>query len=66
VSAAKAAHAIAAERYSAGGVSQLVLLEAERQHLSASLDTTRAIADRYIDVAALFQALGGGWWTQQP
>jgi NodT family efflux transporter outer membrane factor (OMF) lipoprotein len=61
---AKTAHEITAKRYEAGGVSLLELQEAERRRLSALLDETRAIADRYADSAALFQALGGGWWTQ--
>jgi hypothetical protein len=26
----------------------------------------RARANRYGDVAALFQALGGGWWNEAP
>jgi outer membrane protein TolC len=42
------------------------VLEVQRQQLSASLEQTRAIADRYADSAALFQALGGGWWTATP
>jgi NodT family efflux transporter outer membrane factor (OMF) lipoprotein len=54
---------IAQKRYTAGGVSLRVLLNAERQQLIASLDETRAIRDRFADSAALFQALGGGWWT---
>jgi outer membrane protein TolC len=26
----------------------------------------QARASRYADTAALFQALGGGWWTVEP
>jgi outer membrane protein TolC len=44
-------------------VSQLALLDAQRKQLSASLDEITAVAERYADSAALFQALGGGWWT---
>ncbi len=60
---AKNAYDITSQRYDAGGVSLLTLLDAERQLHSANLDQTRAIADRYADSAALFQALGGGWWV---
>jgi outer membrane protein TolC len=61
---AKTAYDITSVQYQAGGVSLLTLLDAERQHLSASLEETRAISERYADSAALFQALGGGWWNQ--
>jgi NodT family efflux transporter outer membrane factor (OMF) lipoprotein len=56
---------IAAERYKAGGLSQLALLDATRQYHRALLDQTQAVADRYADSAALLQALGGGWWKEQ-
>jgi outer membrane protein TolC len=62
-SSAKTVYDVTSQRHEAGGVSLLALLEAERAYLTASLDQTRAIADRYTDSAALFQALGGGWWT---
>jgi outer membrane protein TolC len=62
-SSAKTVYDVTSQRYEAGGVSLLALLESEREYLTASLDQTRAIADRYADSAALFQALGGGWWT---
>jgi NodT family efflux transporter outer membrane factor (OMF) lipoprotein len=60
------AYEITSRRYEVGGVSLLTLLEAQRKQLSASLDEVTAIADRYADSAALFQALGGGWWSAQP
>jgi NodT family efflux transporter outer membrane factor (OMF) lipoprotein len=55
---------IAAARYRAGGVSHDDVLEAERRFQSALLERTRAVADRHADSAALFQALGGGWWRE--
>jgi NodT family efflux transporter outer membrane factor (OMF) lipoprotein len=64
--AAKTSYEISSKRYEAGGVSLLDLLDAERQLHAASLDRTRAVADRYSDSAALFQALGGGWWSAPP
>jgi NodT family efflux transporter outer membrane factor (OMF) lipoprotein len=59
---AKTTYDVTSKRYEAGGVSLLALLDAQREYLAASLEQTRATADRYSDSAALFQALGGGWW----
>jgi NodT family efflux transporter outer membrane factor (OMF) lipoprotein len=60
---ADASYRIAQGRYQAGGISELVLLEAERQRLQAELDRATAMAARFSDSATLFQALGGGWWN---
>jgi NodT family efflux transporter outer membrane factor (OMF) lipoprotein len=62
---ARSYHDIIAARYNAGGVSFLALLDAQRKLRGARIDQTQAIADRYADSAALLQALGGGWWTEQ-
>jgi len=53
-------------QYQLGAVSYLVLLDAERTYLQARLNLVQAQAARYADTAALFQALGGGWWNRQP
>ena len=58
---ADASFDIAAERYEAGGISQLALLDAQRLKLQATLDRSRAQADRDSDSVALLQSLGGGW-----
>lgn len=58
-----AAYAITVERYKLGGVSQLDVLDAERQRLQVALDRSQAAANRLADTAALLQALGGGWWA---
>ena len=62
---ADASYRIAQGRYQAGGISELVLLEAERQRLQTELDRTSAAGARYADSATLFQALGGGWWNTE-
>jgi len=62
VSEAEKAYAITLERFQLGGVSQLDVLDAERQRLQAALERSRAAAARLADTAALFQAMGGGWW----
>jgi len=57
---------IAQGRSQAGGISELALLEAERQQLQTELDRTAAAAARFADSATLFEALGGGWWNAAP
>jgi NodT family efflux transporter outer membrane factor (OMF) lipoprotein len=57
---------IAQGRYRAGGISELALLEAERQQLQTELDRTAATTSRFADSATLFEALGGGWWNGAP
>jgi NodT family efflux transporter outer membrane factor (OMF) lipoprotein len=49
---------VARRRYEAGGLSQVDLLDVQRQELQTALDRTRAQAQRLSDTAALFQALG--------
>ncbi|WP_175803327.1 efflux transporter outer membrane subunit [Burkholderia ambifaria] len=58
---AAASRAIAGDRYAAGGISLIDLLDAQRQVLQTTLERTRAQADRLADTAALFQALAGNW-----
>jgi len=62
---AQRVHDVAAARYQAGGISQLALLDAQRQLHNATIERTQAVADRYADSAALLQALGGGWWKDE-
>ncbi|SOY54512.1 efflux transporter outer membrane subunit [Cupriavidus taiwanensis] len=56
--------AVVSEQYRLGGVSQLALLDAERQSRQAALELAQARADRLADSAALLQAMGGGWWEE--
>jgi len=56
---------ITAARYKSGAVSYYAFTEAQRRLHQALLERTQAAADRYADSAALFQALGGGWWRDQ-
>ena len=60
---AAAAFELARQRYQAGGISRLALLDAQGQQLDTALDRTESAANRMRDTAALFQALGGGWWN---
>ena len=47
-----------------GYASYLALLSAEQAYQQALLVLIQARANRYADTAALFQALGGGWWNR--
>jgi outer membrane protein TolC len=47
-----------------GGTSYLALFNAQRQYEQAKIGLVQAQAARYADTAALFQALGGGWWRR--
>ncbi len=56
--------ALATAQYQAGGISYLTLLNADRTAQQARLSLVQAEAARFADTAALFQALGGGWWQR--
>lgn len=49
--------------YAAGLVNYLQLLTADTQYQQARLGLIQAQALRLQDTAALFVALGGGWWN---
>lgn len=51
-------------QFALGAVSYLSLLNAQRQHQEARIARVKVQATRYADTAALFQALGGGWWNR--
>jgi len=63
---ARAALELSRERFHLGAVNYLTLLNAERQHQQARIGLVQAQATRFADTAALFQALGGGWWNREP
>ncbi len=49
-----------------GAASILDLLVAERAYQQTRIGQIRAKTLRYVDSAALMQALGGGWWNRGP
>jgi NodT family efflux transporter outer membrane factor (OMF) lipoprotein len=51
-------------QYQLGAITYLTLLNAERTWEQALVNLVQAEANRYSDTAALFQALGGGWWNR--
>jgi NodT family efflux transporter outer membrane factor (OMF) lipoprotein len=52
------------DRYAAGTVGYVTLLVQQQQYQQAHIAYLNTLASRYSDTAALFQALGGGWWNQ--
>lgn len=61
-SAARDTLALNRQQYRLGALSYLNLLDAQRQYQQTVVSLAQARAARYADTAALFQALGGGWW----
>jgi NodT family efflux transporter outer membrane factor (OMF) lipoprotein len=62
--AADSSLAIAKRQVEIGDVSDLALLTAELAYQQSLINLVQARANRYADTAALFQALGGGWWNR--
>ena len=55
---------ITRNRLTAGDAGILDILNAELTYQATALALVQARAARYSDTAALFQALGGGWWNR--
>ncbi|HLG90538.1 MAG TPA: efflux transporter outer membrane subunit [Alphaproteobacteria bacterium] len=56
--------AIARKQLQLGDISYSALLNAEQTYEQAVINRVQAQANRFADTAALFQALGGGWWNR--
>jgi NodT family efflux transporter outer membrane factor (OMF) lipoprotein len=56
---------IARRQFQLGAINYLLLLNAEQTYQQAHIALVQAQANRYADTAALFQALGGGWWNRR-
>ncbi len=50
-------------QYKLGGINYTALLQAEQTYQQARVTLVQAQGNRFSDTAALFQALGGGWWN---
>ncbi len=55
---------IARRQLASGAVNYLALLNAQNTYQQARSNLVQAQAARLADTAALFQALGGGWWNR--
>lgn len=62
--AAREALDLTQKQYELGAATYLALLTAQRQFQQAKIGLVQAQAARFADSAALFQALGGGWWHE--
>ncbi len=62
---AQAALDLTQKQFELGAVNYLSLLVAQRDYEETRINLIQAQAARYSDTAALFQALGGGWWNRE-
>ena len=62
VDAAKVTLDLSQRQWKAGYASYLTVLNAQQTYLQARINVIEAQTSRFVDTAALFQALGGGWW----
>jgi len=62
--AAKVTLDLTSRQMQVGYVSYLALLNAEQSYQQTVINLVQAQSNRYADTAALFQALGGGWWNR--
>jgi NodT family efflux transporter outer membrane factor (OMF) lipoprotein len=65
VAAAQAALKLMQHNYEAGIATYLQVLVADEQYLQSKLGQVQAVAQRLQDTAALYVALGGGWWNAE-
>jgi NodT family efflux transporter outer membrane factor (OMF) lipoprotein len=56
--------ALSQEQFRLGAITYTTLLNAEQLAQQARVTLVQAQAARFSDTAALFQALGGGWWNE--
>ena len=62
--AAKISFDLARQQMQTGNANVLLLLTAQQTYLQSVIQVVQARAARLSDTAALFQALGGGWWNR--
>jgi outer membrane protein TolC len=60
--AAESSLALTRRTYAIGSIGIIQVTDAQRQAEQARLGFVRARAQRYLDTAQLFLAMGGGWW----
>jgi NodT family efflux transporter outer membrane factor (OMF) lipoprotein len=62
--AAKKSFDLSNQQTQSGNANVLLMLAAQQSYLQAIIQVVQAQAGRLADTAALFQALGGGWWNR--
>src|SRR5262249_1770626 len=63
--AARTSLTLAEQQFRAGNANFIVLLNPQQPYQQAAPARVRARPTRLADTAALYQALGGGWWNRQ-
>ncbi|MGA2089724.1 MAG: TolC family protein, partial [Stellaceae bacterium] len=63
--AAEDSLALARDQFKLGAISYPALLDSQTAYQQTRIALVQAQANRYADTAALFQALGGGWWNRK-
>ena len=63
--AAERSLTITRRRLELGDINYILVLNAQQTYFQALLTRVQAQANRFADTAALFQALGGGWWNRE-
>jgi outer membrane protein TolC len=63
--AARVALELTRRQLETGNAGYLDVLNAEQTYQQATITLIQSEASRYSDTAALFQALGGGWWNRR-
>jgi NodT family efflux transporter outer membrane factor (OMF) lipoprotein len=63
--AARTSFDLAKQQMQKGNANVLLFLNAQQSYLQATIQVVQARAARLADTAALFQALGGGWWNRE-
>jgi outer membrane protein TolC len=53
---------ISRQQFQTGAITYLSLLTSQQTYQQSRIALVQAQANRFSDTAALFQALGGGWW----
>jgi NodT family efflux transporter outer membrane factor (OMF) lipoprotein len=61
--ASKRSLALVRRQFELGYINYLSVLSAEQAYQQAVINLVQAKANRFADTAALFMALGGGWWN---
>jgi outer membrane protein TolC len=63
-SASKISPNLATQQMQSGNANVFLLLNAQQVNQNAAIGLVQAQANRLMDTAALFHALGGGWWNR--
>lgn len=56
---------ITRRRLELGDINYILLLSAQQTYFQALLARVQAQTNRFADTAALYQAMGGGWWNRE-